>query len=78
MLLYVGITIQPLNNRVSGHRRKFRESLNYNGDRLDLDCDDDDALGLHLYFQHAVRDKGSFDGSFPSSFWRVVIHKTST
>ena len=61
---YVGKTTQPLNNRISGHRRKFTECLRYNGDRLDLDCDDDYALGLHLYFQHAVRDSKGFNGSF--------------
>ena len=61
---YVGKTTQLLNNRVSGHRRKFRECLQYSGDRFDLDCDDDYALGLHLFFQHAVRDSGGFNGSF--------------
>ena len=61
---YVGKTTQPLNNRISGHRQKFRECLRYSGDRLDLDCDDDYALGLHLFFQHAVRDSKGFNGSF--------------
>ena len=60
---YVGKTTQPLNGRVSGHRSKFYHSLNYNGDRRDID-DDDHLLGLHLYFQHGVRVRDGFDDSY--------------
>ena len=61
---YVGKTIQPMNSRLSGHRKKFYEVLEHGGDRLDPEDDDDYALGLHLYFQHGVREKGGFNGSF--------------
>ena len=61
---YVGKTIQPLRNRLSGHRGKFYEVLQRSSDRLDLDDDDDYALGLHLYFQHGARDTEGFTGSF--------------
>ena len=60
---YVGKTIQPLNKRLNGHRNKFYDILRYSGDRLDLD-DDDYALGLHLYFQHGIRDGKGFNESF--------------
>ena len=46
---YVGKTVQPLNKRVNGHRGKFYECLKFKGDRLDLETDDDYALGLHLF-----------------------------
>ena len=61
---YVGKTIQPLNKRLCGHRSKFYDTLKYSGDRLDLDDDDDYALGLHLYLQHGIRDQRGFNGSF--------------
>ena len=61
---YTGKTTQPLNGRVSGHRGKFYDCLQYNGDRLDLDVDDDHALGLHLYLQHGVRNPTGFNESY--------------
>ena len=61
---YVGKTIQPLNSRINGHRKKFYDCLGYNGDRRDLECDDDHALGLHLYFQHGQRSTQGFNRSF--------------
>ena len=62
--VYVGKTTQQLNNRVSGHRNKYYFCLKYEGDRLDLDNDDDHILGLHLYFQHNLRDGKGFNESF--------------
>ena len=61
---YVGKTIQPLNSRVNGHRGKFYDCLNFNGDRLDLDVDDDYALGLHLYMQHGSREGKEFNEGY--------------
>ena len=61
---YVGKTTQPLNNRVNGHRGKYYECLGFNGDRLDLDADDDYALGLHLYLQHGLRDREGFNDGY--------------
>ena len=61
---YVGKTIQPLNSRVNGHRGKYYDCLNFNGDRLDLDVDDDYALGLHLYMQHGSREREEFNEGY--------------
>ena len=61
---YTGKTTQPLNSRISGHRGKYYDCLQYNGDRLDLDVDDDHALGLHLYLQHGLRDPRGFNESY--------------
>ena len=59
----MGKSTQRLNNRISGHRHKFYECLAYEGDRIELD-DDDHLLGLHLYFQHGIRDRGGFNDSY--------------
>ena len=61
--VYVGKTTQRLNNRINGHRQKFYACLTYEGDRIDLD-DDDHLLGLHLYFQHGMREKSGFNESY--------------
>ena len=61
---YVGKTIQPLNKRVNGHRGKYYECLGFEGDRLDLDADDDYALGLHLYLQHGMRNQEGFNNGY--------------
>ena len=49
--------------RVNGHRAKFYECLTYQGDRSDLD-DDDHLLGLHLFFQHSIRERAGFNESY--------------
>ena len=59
----MGKSTRGLNNRMNGHRHKHYECLSYNGDRNDLD-DDDNLLRLHLYFQHGprdIRDKSGFN-----------------
>ena len=61
---YVGKTVQPLNKRVNGHRGKFYECLKFKGDRLDLETDDDYALGLHLFLQHGQRDCTDFNNGY--------------
>ena len=61
---YVGKTIQPLNGRINGHRGNFYDCLRYEGDRRDFEDDDDHALGLHLFFQHRIRDTEGFNGGF--------------
>ena len=60
---YVGKATQRLNRRVNGHRSKFYECLYYDGDRQDID-DDDHLLGMHLYFQHGVREDIGFNESY--------------
>ena len=61
---YVGKTIQPLSNRVNGHRGKYYKCLGFEGDRLDLDADEDYALGLHLSLQHGLRDQEGFNDGY--------------
>ena len=61
---YVGKTVQPLNNRINGHRSKYYDCLRYEGDRANLNDDDDHLLGLHLYFEHGLRDGGGFNDTY--------------
>ena len=61
--VYAGKTVQQLNERVNGHRGKYNDCLHHRGDRRDLD-EDDHCLGLHLYFDHNLRDKRAFNESF--------------
>ena len=61
--VYVGKATQRLNGRINGHRSKFYDCLHYEGDRTDID-DDDHLLGIHLYFQHGVREKNGFNESY--------------
>ena len=39
----------------------FYDCLRYEGDRRDFEDDDDHALGLHLFFQHRIRDTEGFN-----------------
>ena len=55
---YVGKTITQLNERINGHRKKYYDCLAYKGDRRDLEDDEFHILGLHLFFEHGLRDKG--------------------
>ena len=61
---YVGKTITQLNERINGHRKKYYDCLMYQGDRRDLEDDDRHLLGLHLFFEHGLREKGGFNASF--------------
>ena len=58
---YVGKTTQLLNGRISGHRAKFYECLNYDMDQID---DEDHLLGLHLLRKHHLLDKNAFMESY--------------
>ena len=61
--------------RISGHRQKFYACLNYARDRIDLD-DDDHLLGLHLYFQHGMREKSELrGGGFPRKCFGIIVSK---
>ena len=61
---YVGKTVTPLNIRINGHRSKYYDCLRYTGDRANLSDDDDHLLGLHLYFEHRLKDCGSFNDTY--------------
>ena len=56
---YFGRTIQMLGKRVGGHRECYYKIL-----RNDADVDpskDDYSLGLHLFHEHGLREKGDFN-----------------
>ena len=61
---YVGKTVQPLHKRVNNHRSNFYSCLRYRGDKRDLEDDDDHLLGLHLYFQHGIRNQKGFNSMY--------------
>ena len=50
---YIGRTVQPLRERMSGHRGNFYEVLATHND-VD-ESEDDFSLGLHLFHEHHLR-----------------------
>ena len=56
---YIGRTVQPLHNRMSGHRECFYKILR-NDDEVD-ESKDDYSLGLHLANEHSCVNRTDFD-----------------
>ena len=58
---YIGRTVQPLHNRLSGHRGNFYKLLSEES----VDDDNDDfSLGLHLIHEHKCVDRRDFNKYF--------------
>ena len=60
---YVGKTTQPLRGRISGHRTKYKECLDYYNGR-DVELSDEHLLGLHLFHTHQLRDESVFNNGY--------------
>ena len=85
---YIGRTVQPLRERMSGHRGNFYKVLAAHND-VD-ESKDDYSLGLHLVHEHHSIDRGDFNKHFrlqilencsPSSLEKkehLYIHKFKT
>ena len=56
---YIGRTVQPLRERMSGHRGNFYKVLAAHDD-VD-ESKDDFSLGLHLFHEHHLVDRGDFN-----------------
>ena len=85
---YIGRTVQPLSDRMSGHRACFYKVLKKHSD---VDTNSDDfSLGLHIVHDHGCTDQGDFNRVFnvqilencsPSSLEKkehCYIHKYNT
>ena len=58
---YVGKTVQPLGDRICGHRSAFKKYCENSG-KLDPDVDIDKyAIGIHLYREHNIHDPTVFN-----------------
>ena len=64
--VYVGKTVQPLADRVSGHRSNYYSCI-YGADISALLNDDEHLLGLHLYCNHHLKYKTAFNESYSFS-----------
>ena len=62
--VYIGRTVQPLHDRLSGHRSNFYKLLNEEV----VDDSDDFSLGLHLIHEHKYFDRGDFNKHFRVQF----------
>ena len=85
---YIGRTVQPLSDRMSGHRACYYKVLKKHSD---VDTNSDDfSLGLHIVHDHGCTDQGDFNRVFnvqilencsPSSLEKkehCYIHKYNT
>ena len=61
--MYVGKTIDPLNERVNGHRSKFYNVLRH-GARAEDFTDDEQILGVHLVHGHGMTNENDFNASY--------------
>ena len=62
-ILYVGKTIDPLHERVNGHRSKFYYVVRHSGIVVE-DCGDEQILGAHLVHAHNLKTKNDFNSSY--------------
>ena len=62
-VLYVGKTIDSLNERVNGHRSKFYNVLTH-GARAEDFTDDEQILGVHLVHGHGMTKREDFNASY--------------
>ena len=62
-ILYVGKTIDPLHERVNGHRSKFYYVVRHSG-LVNEDCDDEQIVGAHLVHFHNLKSKDDFNSSY--------------
>ena len=72
--VYVGKTVQPLADRVSGHRSSFYSCIT----SIDLSAlfnDDEHLLGLHLYCNHHLKLK--YRSAFNESYTFSILEKCS-
>ena len=60
---YVGKTTQPLRGRISGHRAKYKECLNFSGGK-DVELSDEHLLGLHLLHTHQLSEENAFNDGY--------------
>ena len=70
---YVGKTTLPLSHRINIHRSKFYDCIKNSGKlKSHLAGDDDHLLGQHIFFDHGMRYKDSFDTAFSFTILETV------
>ena len=62
-ILYVGNTVDPLHERVNGHRSKFYGVAKNRVGAVDF-SDDEQILGIHLVHHHGLKKKDDFNENY--------------
>ena len=66
---YVGKTVSELHSRISQHRSHFnkllrKQSTSNHNDFNTMEVDDEQILGVHLYFKHGMRNSADFNSCY--------------
>ena len=62
---YVGKTVDPLHERINGHRHKYYDVLRHSDTaRVGREYDDEQILGAHLANEHGFKRRSDFNKSY--------------